>query len=191
MSEQLEPTVPTSFEQTVPAPPDWHRLPVFVPATVASALLKMSERTFWRKVASGQLPAPAIVGGKKAPARWHSPELRLWEQRGRPPIAKPRAHLAICDCCNQTKAVEAMSEDEARDALAGLGWGFLEPGRIEDWLPAVDRHWYCPKCWPRFRPECKDTDEWLGGDVDLEATEGQSWDAETETWVRWTPHQGA
>ncbi len=60
---------------------------LLVPAKEAAAMCGMSSRTWWRKDAAGDVPAPVRVGGSST-KRWRVDELGRWCESGCPPRAR-------------------------------------------------------------------------------------------------------
>ena len=56
-------------------------------ARQAAARCGVSLRTWWRKVAAGEVPAAISIGGGST-RRWRADELRRWTEAGCPPRAK-------------------------------------------------------------------------------------------------------
>ena len=59
---------------------------LLVSAESAGRLHDLSERSWWRMNAAGEVPAPVLVGTRSR--RWDVAELRAWNQAGRPSRAK-------------------------------------------------------------------------------------------------------
>jgi predicted DNA-binding transcriptional regulator AlpA len=62
-------------------------LPVLLTIRELAAILKISQRSIWRLVASGQLIKPLHVGGSN---RWRQDELIAWIDSGCPDVTPTR-----------------------------------------------------------------------------------------------------
>ncbi len=57
-------------------------LPLLLTAADVARLLRISERTLWRKVSAGEVIAPLRIGGT---TRWNRAGLEAWVAEGCPP----------------------------------------------------------------------------------------------------------